>query len=456
MTTLHLRKSIDLSPPRRSFLAGALGLAWLALSFPAQAQLPPPPPDGGYPNFNTAEGDNALLHLNVADGVANTALGNSALRDNIDGRFNTATGVSALQNGASGSNNTATGSGALRDNTADNNTATGAFALQSNTTGTNNVANGDLALLGSTTASNNTATGSGALQGNFIGSNNTANGAGALRNNNADGNTATGFQALRFNTTGTQNTAGGLNALAANTIGISNTATGARALFNNTTGARNIALGFNAGVNLTTGNSNIDIGNLGVGAESATIRIGVQGTQTRTFVAGISGSPITGTSVVVSSFGRLGTVASSQRFKDDIRSMDKASEAILALKPVTFHYKKEVDPDGIPQFGLVAEQVEKVNPDLVARDEEGKVYTVRYEAVNAMLLNEFLKEHRKVEEQEASITQLKSAVAQQEKDSQANAARQQKQIEALTAGLQKVSAQLEVNKPAPQIVLNNQ
>jgi hypothetical protein len=132
--------------------------------------------------------------------------------------------------------------------------------------------------------------------------------------------------------------------------------------------------------------------------------------------------------------------------------MDKASEAILALQPVTFRYKHELDPDGIPQFGLVAEQVEKVNPDLVARDEQGKPYTVRYEAVNAMLLNEFLKEHRKVEEQEATIIQLTSAVAQQQKDFQATAARQQKQIEALTAGLQKVSAQVEMSKPASQMV----
>jgi hypothetical protein len=195
--------------------------------------------------------------------------------------------------------------------------------------------------------------------------------------------------------------------------------------------------------------SNIDIGNPGVAAESATIRIGVQGTQSRTFVAGISGSPITGTSVVVNSFGRLGTVASAQRFKDDIKPMDKASEAILALKPVTFRYKKEVDPDGIPQFGLVGEELEKVNPDLVARDEEGKVYTVRYEAVNAMLLNEFLKEHRKNEEQEARIAELK-------RDFRATVAQQQKQIEALTVGLQKVSAQIEASKPVPLTVLNNQ
>jgi hypothetical protein len=128
---------------------------------------------------------------------------------------------------------------------------------------------------------------------------------------------------------------------------------------------------------------------------------------------------------------------SSKRFKDAIKPMDKASEAILALKPVTFHYKHEIDPEGIRQFGLVAEQVEKVNPDLVVRDANGEVYSVRYDAVNAMLLNEFLKEHHQVQD-------LKAIVAQQ-----------QKQIGSLTAGLQKVSAQLEASKPAPQIV-NNQ
>ena len=164
-------------------------------------------------------------------------------------------------------------------------------------------------------------------------------------------------------------------------------------------------------------------------------------------MAGISGSPIAGTSVVVNNFGRLGTVASSARFKDAIKPMDKASEAILALKPITFHYKKEVDPNGIPQFGLVAEQVQKVNPDLVVRDAEGRVYSVRYDAVNAMLLNEFLKEHKKVED-------LK-------KDFQARVAKQRKEIAALAATvkeqalqIQKVSAQLEASKPAPQVVNN--
>jgi hypothetical protein len=162
------------------------------------------------------------------------------------------------------------------------------------------------------------------------------------------------------------------------------------------------------------------------------------GTRTATFIAGIYGTAVTGTAVVVSSSGQLGVAPSSERFKEAIKPMDKASEAILALKPVTFRYKHELDPEGIPQFGLVAEEVEKVNPDLVARDEQGKVYTVRYEAVNAMLLNEFLKAHRRAEQQEATI------------------AKQQKQIEALTAGLQRVSAQVEMSRPAPQIALNDQ
>src|SRR5204862_2535589 len=203
--------------------------------------------------------------------------------------------------------------------------------------------------------------------------------------------------------------------------------------------------GSGAGFNLTTGSNNIDIGNAGVAGESKTIRIGTTGTQTKTFVAGINGAAVTGAAVKVNAAGQLGTAPSSQRFKDAIKPMDKASEAILALKPVTFHYKKELDPEGIPQFGLVAEQVEKVNPDLVARDDEGRPYTVRYEAVNAMLLNEFLKAHRRIEEQDGRLQKQEAAIA-----------KQQKQIEALTTGLQKVSARLEVCEPATQTVLNNQ
>ena len=221
-----------------------------------------------------------------------------------------------------------------------------------------------------------------------------------------------GFAALVSNTIGNNNTAAGDNALFSNTTGSQNTATGFGALFNNTTGGSNIALGINPGTNLTTGSNNIDIGSSGVGGESNKIRIGTKPAQKATFIAGISGVTVAnGVGVIINPQGQLGTVVSSERFKDEISPMDKSSEAILSLKPVTFHYKKELDPDAIPQFGLVAEDVANIDPDLVAKDEEGKPYTVRYEAVNAMLLNEFLKEHKKVEEQGHEIAELRAAVS---------------------------------------------
>jgi hypothetical protein len=195
-------------------------------------------------------------------------------------------------------------------------------------------------------------------------------------------------------------------------------------------------LGNSAGFSLTTGNDNIDIGNGGVAGESATIRIGDSNIQTATFIAGISGATVPGgIPVVVGSDGHVGTIVSSRRFKKEIKPMDCASEAILALEPMTFQYKN--DTSGTPQFGLIAEEVAAVNPELVVRDEKGDIYAVRYDAVNAMLLNEFLKEHRKSKEQQATI------------------ARQQKQIEALAVGLQKVNARLEVIRPAPQTASNN-
>src|SRR6516165_9927665 len=246
-------------------------------------------------------------------------------------------------------------------------------------------------------------------------------------------NTVLGDNALISNASGLDNTAIGLLTLLNNTTGSFNTAIGARALSNNTTGSSNIAVGNSAGATLTTGNDNIDIGNIGVAGEFKTIRIGKQGRQTDTFIAGISGATVpTGVAVMVEANGHLGTITSSARFKEAIKPMNEASTAILALQPVSFRYKHDLDPAGSPQFGLVAEEVAKVNPDLVVRDDEGKPYTVRYDAVNAMLLNEFLKEHRKVE-------QLK-------KNFDSKIAEQQKQIEALTAGLQKVSAQLKLSK----------
>jgi Chaperone of endosialidase len=335
------------------------------------------------------------------------------------------------------------------------NTAEGDNALQSLTTGlttgVQNTAVGGSALQNLTTGSQNTAIGNFALFHDIDGGGNTAIGLGALYNDTTGkANTASGGDALYANTTGVGNTANGTFALYAGN-GSENTASGDSALVL-CGGNNNIALGAFAGKNLRTGDNNIDIGNEGVTAEANTIRIGTVGTQTDVYIGGIYQTTVAkGVGVVIDSAGHLGTKGSSERFKDAIKPMDKASEAILALKPVTFHYKKELDPEGIPHFGLVAEEVEKVNPDLVARDADGKVYTVRYEAVNAMLLNEFLKEHRKVE-------QLKSTVAKQE----AIIARQQKGMEALAAHLkeqdskiQKVTDQLEVNKPAPQMVLNN-
>jgi endosialidase-like protein len=256
--------------------------------------------------------------------------------------------------------------------------------------------------------------------------------------------------ALQSNTTGNDNTATGFAALNRNTTGALNTATGVGSLASST-GDLNVALGFGAGANLATGNNNIDVGNIGVSAEDNVIRVGAQvavtdpfgvlhPAHTATYIAGIRDADAAGgDAVFVTTDGKLGTISvpSAARFKDEIRPMDKTSEAILALKPVTFRYKKELDPNRVPQFGLVAEEVEKTAPDLVKRDRDGKLQTVRYDAVNAMLLNEFLKEHRKVEQMETTIK------------------RQQEQIEALTAGLQKVTAQIEVKEPIPRMV-NNQ
>jgi hypothetical protein len=274
---------------------------------------------------------------------------------------------------------------------------------------------------------------------------NTAYGCQALADNAmGNSNTAIGRAALANNAMGNGNTAIGRGALADNAMGNSNTAIGRAALACNT-GSNNIALGTLAGSYDMAGNNNIYIGNSGMMApEDGQIRIGRPGMQTGVYIAGIHNAAANGSPVVVCCGGKLGVTMSSARFKEAIKPMDKASEAILALKPVTFHYKKDVDPDGIPQFGLVAEQVEKVNPDLVARDEDGKVYTVRYEAVNAMLLNEFLKEHRKNEEQQATITDLKTEIA-------TLAAMVKEQ----DAKIERVNDKVELSKAAPQTVLND-
>ena len=488
--TLSERNVIDRSPLRRAlprvqpiwiirgFLLIPLALAWLALSPSPNAFGVSPAPDGGYPNQNTAEGDYALFSLTTGSfntaigfdalysnttGIENTATGYGALYTNT-GSFNTATGFDALFYNTTGQSNTANGYGALLFNetgsyntangnyalrmnkTGNYNTANGYDALFSNTTGANNTANGALALNHNTSGVNNTASGVDALLSNTTGYNNTANGNDALSHNTTGNfNTANGVDALFSNTTGANNTANGIDALSNNATGFQNTANGVQALYTNTTGNSNtaegfkallnntgsndIGLGYNAGKSLTTGSGNVCIGAqvLGVAGESNTTRIG-----------NVYSSVASARAVYVNADNKIGTLASSRRFKDEIKPMDKASETILALKPVTFRYKAEFDPGRTPMFGLVAEEVEQVNPDLVTRDADGKPYTVRYEAVNAMLLNEFLKEHDKVQALEAT------------------AIHQQKQIEALTAGLQKVSAQIEASKPATQMATNNQ
>jgi Chaperone of endosialidase len=354
-----------------------------------------------------------------------------ALSSNITGGQNTATGAYSLTANTGGSSNTANGYLALSSNvTGGQNTATGANSLTANTNGGGNTANGAFTLTVNTTGGANTALGAGALFLNTTGYSNTATGLGALESNTTGfANTATGVNCLFFNSTGSNNTAVGDQALDLNTIGINNTAVGASALVE-AMGSNNVALGFVAGGTLRTGSNNIYLGSSGKLSESRTIHIGEPETHRRTFIAGISGVTVPGgVGVIIDRDGQLGTVVSSERFKDAIKPMDKASEAILALRPVSFRYKKEVDPQRVAQFGLVAEDVEKINPDLVIRDAQGRPQTVRYEQVNAMLLNEFLKEHQKVEKLEAAL-------------------------KALETKIEKVSAQLETSKPAPQVANN--
>ncbi len=367
-----------------------------------------PPPDGGYPNFTTAEGTQALQSLTT--GTGNTGVGWRALFADTTGSFNTGLGA-----------------GALVLNQADSNTAVGAVALLLNTSGTANVAVGTDALLSNDGGSNNTAVGNQALFSNIgngtnAGNENTAMGSGALSNNvTSSNNTALGSSALS-SSTGGDNTGIGRRALFNNIEGNGNTAVGDNTLFSNTSGGFNTALGFNAGGGVTTAHDVICIGALAAG----------ENVDNSCYIAGIfNQTSAMGIPVLINSNSKLGTTTSSRRFKEAIKPMDQVSEELYALRPVTFRYKKEIDPAGTSQLGLVAEEVEKVNPDLVVRDNEGKAYSVRYDQVNAMLLNEFLKEHRKVEKLERTV-------------------------EGLAAQLQKVTARIETNQDAAQVALSTQ
>jgi uncharacterized coiled-coil protein SlyX len=348
-------------------LSFLITLLIFCLNLSQSAHAVTPAPDGGYPGGNTAEGQNALLNLDVEDGLYNTAIGYLCLSSNTNGDFNTAVGAGALLNNTNASENTATGAGALLNN------------------------------------------------------------------------------APAFVNGGNRNTANGAFTLLYNTTGSSNTAIGDRALINNTTGSNNIAFGDSAGSAVTTANNVICIGTSGANISNSC------------FIAGIYSNiqPPVGDNpaqVTITSSGRLGrSNVSSRRYKHDIQPMDKASEVIFALKPVSFRYNKQYDATQTIAFGLIAEEVAKVDPDLVGRNDKGQPESVRYEQINAMLLNEFLKEHKRVESQQAAIAELKSTVAQQQKGMEVLTA----QLKEQAAQIQKVSTQLEMVKSAPRVVDNN-
>jgi hypothetical protein len=435
-------------------------LACLVLLPTGQAVTPAP--DGGYPGANTAEGADAMFSLTT--GIANTAVGQNALHDNTTGGWNVAIGSSALASNTTGSFNMAIGTDALTNSTANYNLAIGFRVGFMNTAGSHLTGIGAGALFSNTTGSFNTAISSDVLSRNTTGNTNTAIGVQAMHDNNIGSrNTAIGYQALFGNGAGLYNTALGAQSLYRNIVGNSNTAVGDGALGSNITGSNNVAVGYAAGNLITDGEFNIDIGNIGVFDESNTIRIGDSAFQAATFIAGISGANEGGTisAVYINTDGQLGTQppASSRRYKKDINPMDKASEAILALKPVTFQYKS--DNKGVPQFGLIAEEVATVNPALVLPDKEGKPYTVRYEAVNAMLLNEFLKEHfkveqqeRKIQEQECKVQEQEATIAQLKQDFRGTVAQLTTRLDEQAAQIQSVSAHLEASRPAPQVVNN--
>ena len=360
---------------------------------------------------NTATGEDALRSNTT--GSANTATGAEALQANTTAHFNTATGAAALEANTTGSDNTATGSFALRNNiTGFGNTATGRNALLLTTTGFENTATGTNALLSNTDGVSNTATGARALFSNTTGTNNTATGVDALRANTTGANNiATGLEALVFNITGSTNVATGARALRANIIGSNNTAIGTSALFSNTTGNENTAVGFGAGVDHEAGDNNIYVKNPGLATESNTIRIGTL-THTDTFIAGISkATSASGVAVFVNNAGKLGTETSSRRFKQDVRDMGEASTGLMRLRPVTFQYRSEYDDGtGLQQYGLVAEEVAEVFPDLVQYSDTGEPSAVRYHFVNAMLLNEVQKQHRRIVHQQEEIEQQKKEI----------------------------------------------
>jgi len=502
-----MNKSIQ-SKRFAAFIVSAIAVACFGL-LPPNAFGVVPAPDGGYPAGNTAEGQSALFSLTT--GGFNTAVGYLSLRSSTTSSFNTALGAGALL-ANTGDYNTATGAGALLSNTnGSGNTANGVLALFSNTTGVDNTAigvdalldntDGDFntavgsaallnnngngntavgghALIENTSGEENTAVGGEALFNNIDGNDNTAIGGLAMQFNTSGGsNTAVGGLALRANTTGgghtavgfnallnatassnfTGNTAVGFDALMADTTGNANVAVGLSALIGNTTGGQNTALGWGAGAAATTGD-----GNVYIGAGMA----GAAGEANHTYIRNINNTTVSGggtdTITVNLATGLLGHLSSSRRYKEDVKPMDNASEAVYRLVPVTYRYKREIDATQSPAFGLIAEDVAEVDPNLVARNSKGQPESVHYEMVNAMLLNEFLKAHRKMEQQEAIIAELKADFQTKIGKLEETIAQQRKEMEAVSthvnkqaAQIDKVNAQLEKNNSAGQVVASD-
>jgi uncharacterized coiled-coil protein SlyX len=420
-TTLPLKSSMHRASSRGAFLLIPILLVCFGLA--PMAQAVGPDTEGTIPGSNNGEGIGVLVSRTT--GIWNTGTGFEALKHLTAGNQNTATGLRALFSDISCGYNTATSVYSLYTNTTGFfNSATGAYSLANNTDGTYNTANGYSAL---------------------------------YFNTEGEANTANGFAAVYRNATGTGNTANGYQALEDSTTGFLNTANGYRALSSNTAGSNNTALGFAAGINVTTANNVVCVGALAVGENFSD----------RAYIPNIGvfpQAPAAGIEFVTVrlSDGKLGHDASSRRYKEDIKPMDNASEVLYKLKPVTYRFKEvDVDPNKGPEpqnldYGLIAEDVAEIDPKLAVRNGKGQIESLRYMAIYNMMLNEFLKEHRKVAEQEATIAQLTSTVAQQKKDFQATVAQLTARLDEQRAQIQKVSTQLEGNKTVPQIVLNNQ
>jgi trimeric autotransporter adhesin len=410
-------------------------------------------------NANTTGQDNSFYGKN--SGYSNTTGSSNAFFGKLAGRSNTTAndnsffGVSAGYSNTTGYSNSFFGSGAgLANTTGNENTASGKGALYSNTTGSNNTASGGYALYSNTGGNENTASGGYALYSNTGGNENTASGYSALScNMYGNYNTASGYQALTSNLIGDANTACGNGALYANIDGNYNTASGLYALYLNTGGNLSTAVGFLAGFN-AVGSNNIFINNEGAAVDSNTIRIGIvtpttwyPNPHTKTFIAGIANATVSGSAVLIDSNGQLGIATSSRSFKEDIRDMDDASANLQRLRPVTFRYKPEYSQGATGlQYGLIAEEVAEVYPDLVQYDKDGKPFTVQYQVLSSMLLNEIQKQQKSMDQKDAEIAALKSHAELQQRQIDAMRQDSDARLSALERTMNRVMTEISENR----------